>query len=87
MTPTRKPAAHRFREREIRHGWVGEASVAQPSLEDRLLTASMGDTQIALGGPVRITRIIHDGHVTLYHLTDGTIITAPRGARITWEDQ
>lgn len=87
MNPTRKPAAHRFREREVRRGWVGEASVAQPAPEDRLLTVSMGDMQIALGGPVRITRIVHDSGVTLYHLTDRTIITAPRGARITWEDQ
>lgn len=76
-----------FRERERKRGWVGAESAAQPEVEDRLCVIVARDMQVALGHPVRITRIVHGGKTTLYHLSDHTIITAPEGARITWEEQ
>lgn len=85
MRRLRKPAASTFRERAILRGWVGAASASQPVVEDRFLSIVTRDTQISLGHGVRITRIVHNQGTTLYHLADETIITAPAGARITWE--
>lgn len=85
MTPPRPP--RRFRERTVRSGWCGAYSASQPAVDDRLLTLRGDDLAIACTPAERIARIDQDGPATVYHLANGTIITAPTGARITWEEQ
>ncbi|WP_136057292.1 hypothetical protein [Microbacterium sp. K24] len=82
----RKPNANTFRERPIRRGWVGQASASQPAVNDRFLSLVDGGTQISLGHAARIVQIIHHESQTVYELADRTVITADRGARISWEE-
>lgn len=87
MTPPRKPASHRFAERTVRSGWVGEASVSQPAVGDRVREITADDAVTSFGFPVRILRIEHTTTATTYSLASDITITAPQGAQITWEEQ
>lgn len=82
-----KPSLTRrtFRERPVQRGFVGPNSPVQPAVGDRFLSVVAGKVQISVGHASRIARITHDVDVTMYVLADNTIITAPAGARITWE--
>lgn len=87
MTPPRKPASHRFAERTVRSGWVGEASVSQPAVGDRLRSITANDAVTTFGFPVRILRIEHATTATTYVLASDITIVTPQGAQITWEEK
>lgn len=80
-----KTGSRTFKERPIRHATVNGTS--KPSIGDRFLALTHSATQVSLGHASRITRIVEDDSTTRYELADRTIITAPAGARITWEEQ
>ncbi|MFF7293162.1 hypothetical protein ACFY9N_11590 [Microbacterium sp. NPDC008134] len=84
MTAPRRPS--RFRERTVRTGWVGARSVAQPAENDRVQSMQSLGLAIEFSPAERIARIVHDGPNSIYYLANGTTITAPSGARITWEE-
>lgn len=71
----------------MRSGWVGEASVSQPVVTDRLRSIIADDAVTSFGFPVRILRIEHNNSATTYFLASEITIVAPQGAQIFWEEQ
>lgn len=71
----------------MRSGWVGEQSVSQPVVTDRLRSIIANDAVTSFGFPVRILRIEHNNGATTYYLASEITVVAPQGAQIFWEEQ
>ncbi|WP_181800665.1 hypothetical protein [Microbacterium sp. H6] len=64
---------------------MGERSVSQPSVGDRLRSVQHQSLGTTFHYAERITRIEHNNGATTYFLASSTTITAPQGAQIFWE--